>query len=653
MSYVEDAHNELLAALHYLTPQELAIVERAFDVAQKAHGPQQRKSGQPYIVHPLAIAHMLAQLQMDAATIAAALLHDVLEDTPITYAQMEAEFGAEISRLVLGVTKLSADVQTLKKIRARISDDLTYEENEAASLVNLLVTMAADLRVMAIKLYDRLHNMRTIRWLKPVRQRQIAQETLELFVPLAARLGIWRLKQQLADACLRVLEPETYAEIEELLQARTQLLTRDVEDVLTQLRLKLADAGIPATVTAFPEHVSDLSQDIQERGWENARTYDGLRIRVCVDTITQCYMALGSIHNLWSPVQGRIKDFIAAPRETFYRSLDTLVIGLHGHPVEIYIRTHEMQQITDYGVLVYLQRQPEDQKKTLPSPELPWLDEMAELPDDDPSTFLNLFKSEIAPERIRVFTPKGDVKELPAGSTPVDFAYAVHTGIGDRCRRALVNNRQVPLNTPLRNGDQVEIVKSIQPGPDRVWLDEDLEYTHTPYTLRHIRRWFAHQPHEVLIEQGRALLEKEIRCWGACDGWTAADVERLARQRGLTVEDFCLQVGRGDISARELGYFVLNEVLGHPQDHPGLLSLEVQVTDRALLLRDACQIVADDNVNLYDAWGKAAQETNLAVIHLTLDASQLRKIVRIAHRLEQMRSALQVQRTAYGERNND
>lgn len=649
MSYVEDAHNKLLAALHYLTPQELATVEHAFDVAREAHGPQQRKSGRPYIVHPLAIAHMLAQLQMDAATVAAALLHDVLEDTPITYAQMEAEFGAEISRLVLGVTKLSADVQTLKKIRARISDDLTYEENEAASLVNLLVTMAADLRVMAIKLYDRLHNLRTIRWLRPVRQRQIAQETLELFVPLAARLGIWRLKQQLADECLRVLEPETYTEIKELLQARAQLLTRDVEDALTQLRHKLADDGIPATVTAFPEHVSGLAQDIQARGLESARTYR-LRIIVSVDASIQCYTALGSIHDLWSPVQGRIMDFITAPRETFYRSLDTLVIGLRGHPIEIHIRTHEMQQIADYGVLVYLQQRPVDENRTLSAPELPWLDLMTELPDDDPGAFLNLFKSEIAPERIRIFTPKGDVKELPAGSTPVDFAYAVHTGIGDRCRRALVNNRQVPLSTTLRNGDQVEIVKSIQPGPDRAWLDEDLGYIHTPYALRHIHRWFARQPREMLIEQGRTLLEKEIRCWGACEGWTAADVERLARQRGLTVENFCLQVGRGDINASDLGCFVLNEVLGHPQSSPGLLSLEIQVMDRSLLLRDACQIVADDNVNLHSAQGTSVQETGLGIVHLTLDTPPLRKIVRIAHRLERLRSVLQVQRTTQGER---
>ncbi|MBN1259294.1 MAG: bifunctional (p)ppGpp synthetase/guanosine-3',5'-bis(diphosphate) 3'-pyrophosphohydrolase [Anaerolineae bacterium] len=643
MNLIQHAYTALMRSLAYLTPAELDTVDRAFVVARDAHGPQIRKSGEPYITHPIAIAQTLADMHMDAATVAAALLHDVIEDTPTTYKELADDFGDEIAQLVLGVTKLNAKVEAMKRVRAAISPDLSYEEQEAASLANLFLAMTVDLRVMIIKLADRLHNMHTIHGLKPYKQRRMAQETLDLFVPLAARLGIWNLKQQLEDLSLHVIEPETFDEISDMLAARKQLLIRDLEDTLQQLRLKLQEDAIPATVSALSESASSLYHHIQSHGWESTRTYDGFRIQVVVDTRANCYAALGSVHELWSPVPGRIVDYIAAPKEGLYRSLHTVVMGLRGHPIEVRIRTQQMQQLAERGVAAYLEYG--HQQAT---PDLPWLAEVAELPDDDPETFLDLFKSEITPERIRVFTPKGDVVDLPAGSTPLDFAYAVHTEVGHSCRRAIVNNQYVPLNTPLKSGDQVEIQTTLTQEPDRDWLDTDLGYARHPDTLRRIRRWFSRQPGETAIEQGREIIEEEILTWGECDGWTGAYIHRLARRRGMKVDDFALRVGRGELFRSDLATFILEEVLAANEEVLGVLTIEIDVMDRPLFLRDAFEVVAQEEVNLHSAWGRASEETGLALVQLTLDTPDIRKIVRIVHRLAHLPSALRVRRSRAG-----
>jgi GTP pyrophosphokinase len=639
MQRVEDAYIELEAQLDYLSPAERETIARAFAFARDSHGEQRRKSGNPYIMHPLAVAQMLAELHMDVSTIAAALLHDVIEDTTVTYEGMEERFGREIAQLVLGVTKLGEQVKELNLVHTPHHSELSYEERQAASLVNLFLSMAEDLRVIVIKLLDRLHNMQTLHYLKPSKQRLKARETQELFVPVAARLGIRQVEETLDDLSLQVLEAEAYTEIQEMLEARVRLLSRDLQDTLTHLHHKLQEDGVQATVTVLPESIPNLHRHIQENGWESARTYDGLRIQILVDSRTACYAALGSVHELWTPIPGRITDFIAAPQEGLYRSLHTVVIGLRGHPLEIRIRTRHMHHMAAYGVVGYMQQACGARSADSVEPKLTWLAHVQEFPDDDPKAFLDLFKSEVTPERIRVFTPKGDVIELPAGSTPVDFAYAIHTEVGDRCRRALVNNEHVPLNRLLKNGDQVEIVKALSPGPDRRWLDEDLGYTTNPYTLRHIRRWFTRQPQEDLMAQGQTLVEDELRRWNA-----AESIQRLARTRGLTENQLILKVGRGEISAHQLGSFVLEMLLNYATGKPGLLTLEVQAMDRPHLLRDACQIVAEDNVNMHSAWARANDETGLAVVQLTLDAPSIRKVVRIAHRLEQMLSVMEVRR---------
>jgi len=639
---VEETFASLMAMLDYLSPEQRAVVRRAFEFSRNAHGNQRRKSGRPYILHPLAVAQTLASLHMDAPTLAASLLHDVIEDTPVTYEQMEATFGQEIAGLVAGVTKLGANVKELKMLETTGEQDLTYEQKTAVSLVNLFLAMTADLRVIIIKLADRRHNMRTLEWLSAHKQQRKARETFDLFVPVAARLGIRRFEQLLADLSLRILEPDVHMEIEQILQARQQLLQRDLEDTLTEIRHQLAEEDVSATVEAFPEHLFDVYQNVKSQGWENARTSEGLRVRITVESQAACYAALGVLHALFSPVPGQMVDYIAAPKEGLYRALQTVVIGLRGHPVEVHISTPAMQYLAEYGILVYLRH---DHSATLPNYGLSWLTELEELPYEDPETFLNLFKSEITPERIRVFTPKGDVIELPRGATPLDFAYAVHTEVGHSCRRALVNGRYVSLNATLQNGDQVEIIKSLRMAPDRAWLDEDLGYTQHPYTRRHIRRWFAHQPEDQLIQEGRREIEQEILLWGVVQGWRGGDedIEALARQRGLTVRDFCLRVGRGEIEPSMLGVSVLRQVLD-TDNLPAQLTLEVKAMDRPHLLRDVAQIVAEDNLNMRSAWAQADGETELAVVQLTLELNTLEEVVRIAHRLEHILSVLQVRR---------
>ena len=640
---IEEAFAELAEMLEYLSPDERKIIRRAFEFSRDAHGNQLRKSGCPYILHPVAVAQTLASLQMDAPTLAASLLHDVIEDSPVTYEQMEAAFGSEVTGLVAGVTKLGVNVKELKMLDTIGEQDLTYEQKTAVSLVNLFLAMTADLRVIIIKLADRKHNMRTLEWLSKQKQLRKARETFDLFVPVAARLGIRRFEQRLADLSLYILEPEVHAEIEQILQARLRLLRRDLEDTLTEIRHRFVEEGVEASVEAFPEELFDVYQNVKSQGWENARTSEGLRVRITVESQAACYTALGVLHDLFSPVPGQMVDYIAAPREGLYRALQTVVIGLRGHPVEVHISTPTMQYLAEYGILVYLRH---DHRSTLPNFGLSWLTELEELPHEDPETFLNLLKSEITPERIRVFTPKGDVIELPRGATPLDFAYAVHTEVGHSCRRALVNGQYVPLNATLQNGDQVEIIKSLRMAPERAWLDEDLGYTQHPYTRRHIRRWFAHQPEENLVREGSREIKEEILLWGAVQDWSgsAEEIEALVRQRGLTARDFCLRVGRGEIEPSALGAFVLGQVLDTDR-LPATLTLEVKAMDRPHLLRDVAQIVAEDNLNMRSAWAQADGDTELAIVQLTLELHTLEEVVRIAHRLEHILSVLQVRRS--------
>lgn len=638
MDEVDETHRYLMElAQQYLPPEGLALIQRAYERASAAHAGIRRKSGEPYVMHPLAVAIMLAEMRMGAATLAAALLHDAAEDNQaVTIAALEQEFGAEIARMVEGLTRLSMDkVRPLLKI-----EQPTYDQVEQVYLFKLFMTIAQDLRVIVIKLCDRLHNMQTVHALPPDRQLRMARETLELFAPLAGRLGIWTLKKQLEDLALYVTDFEACSEIEQIRQACQQLSVADLEQTIQQLGAALARDGIQATIEPLPEHIYGIYRLVQDSGWENVRSFDGLRVGVIVDSVRDCYAALNIVHSLWQPVPGQFCDFIASPKEGLYRSLHTLVIGVNGHPLEVRIRTHQMKRLADYGVIAYLEHGANS--TTLPPlPSVLQIEELGEL-EDDPQVFLQLLKAHVAAQQICIFTPKGDIVSLPVGATPVDFAYAVHTEIGHSCLRALVNWKPVPLNTRLNDGDRVEIIRSGVAQPDRLWLDTDLGYVTTPYALKQIRRWLARQPEEELIRQGRQLIESEIECWRAQSDWKSDGVNLLARRRGMTATLFCLRVGRGEISPAELAAFVLKEALGWTDEQTGLIVLEINAADRRGLLLDVCQIMMDDKVSMQEVLARSSGASELAYIRLTFTPHNIPQLVRITHRLAHIRGVMRV-----------
>ena len=650
MRTVEQLQTELYNLLHYLTPEERSKVHRAFNLARESHGTQMRRSGDPYITHPLTVAITLARLKMDLATICAGLLHDVIEDTYVTYEGLEEQFGPEIAQLVAGVTKLGENVKELRTLQYAPDHELTYEQKNLASLVNLFLAMASDLRVIVIKLADRRHNLDTLQWMPPHKQEQKAREAFDLFVPVAARLGIRHLQEELAESALSILVPDTYQEIKQILKTRPLLLERSLEDSSSEIEHQLEMAGLSVQIEPLPESVLTLYKYIQAHDLENARTHSPLRIQVTVESRAQCYEALGFLHNFFTPLPGRLLDYISAPQGGFYRALQTTVIGLRGRPTEIYISTSRMQHIAEYGVIAYLQHSSAGEDLNLSDLSLPWLIDLTQLPHDDPEIFLNRFKTDLAPERIRVFTPKGDVIELPQGSTPLDFAYAVHTEIGHRCRRALVNGEYAALNSTLHNGDQVEIMKSLRIAIQRAWLDEDLDYARHSSTRRSIRRWFSHRPKADQIEMGYKMIEEEILLWGECIDWSSSDIPYLAQQRGLDTDDFCLRVGRGEIAQRELGRYIFQQILNKQEPiHSKRVILQIQATDRSSLLRDVTEIVARNDLNMRQAWAIVSEETSLAKVQITLDFTSIPDIVRVTHQIKHILSVLKIWRVQEAE----
>src|SRR6266516_5094134 len=458
---------------------ETGLIERAFEVARQAHADQVRRSGEPYIAHPLGVAMILADLGLDDVTIAAALLHDAVEDAAI----------------VDGVTKLD-----------RLQFD-SKEEQQAASLRKMVVAMAKDIRVLLIKLADRLHNMRTIGSLPESKQQRIAQETLEIYAPLAHRLGIADVKWQLEDLAFAVLHPKRYSEIEQMVTARAPERDEYLELVLTELRARLATLRINADVRGRPKHYWSIYEKMVVRGKEFDDVQDLVGVRVVVESVKDCYAALGSIHAMWKPVQGRFKDYIAMPKFNLYQSLHTTVVGPQGKLVEVQIRTEEMHRRAEYGVAAHWGYKEKDS----PAQDMVWLERMVDWQQEtsDPGEFMEALKIDLEYDEVFVFTPKGKVITLAAGATPVDFAYTIHTEVGHRCIGAKVNSRLVPLDSTLASGDTVEIFTSKVEGagPSRDWL----QFVQTPRARSKIRQWFSRERREDAIETGRDELVKAMR----------------------------------------------------------------------------------------------------------------------------------------------
>ena len=469
-------------------------MSKAFETARAAHSQQTRKSGEGYINHPLAVAKIVADIGLDETTVIAALLHDAVEDTDITVADVERDFGPEVAAIVDGVTKLD-----------RIRFD-SKEEQQAATMRKMLVAMAKDLRVLIIKLADRLHNMRTIAAMPLEKQQRIASETLDIYAPLAHRLGMQGLKQQLEDLAFASMYPKRYAELDHLVSGRSPERDVYLAKAMSDVRAKLTDLNIDSDVTGRGKHLWSIYEKMIQKGKEFDEIFDIVAIRVVVDSVKDCYAALGCIHGTWKPIVGRFKDYVAMPKFNLYQSLHTTVIGPGGKPLEIQIRTREMHQRAEWGVAAHWAYKDDNE-----IPDIDWLNRIIDWQSDiaDPAQFMESLKTDLDQDEIFVFTPKGRVIALPLGSCPVDFAYSVHTAIGNACIGARVNGRLVPLTHQLKSGDTCEIFTSKveSASPSREWL----EFIASPKARNKVKQWFSREKREDLVEAGREDLSKELR----------------------------------------------------------------------------------------------------------------------------------------------
>jgi len=540
--------DEVEPAFREVIPQgDLTLLRRAYEFAAQAHEGMVRRSGEPYILHPLAVALILARMQLDQETLAAALLHDVLEDTAVTLDELRDQFGERIAKLVDGVTKLSR-IQW----RSGTLDDEREKARQAENLRKMFLAMAEDVRVVLIKLADRLHNMRTLDALPRPKQLRIAQETMEIYAPLANRLGIGQIKAELEDLSLKYLEPQTYEAIVQALDRRGQDRDQYLQEVIAQVKRALDEAGIQAEVTGREKHITSIVRKMRQKNRTFDEIYDVLGIRIIVNTKQECYAALGVIHSMWHPIPGEFDDYIATPKQNLYQSIHTAVIGPRGIPLEVQIRTHEMHQIAEYGIAAHWRYKEGMRPDPSLEAKIAWFRQLLEWRDEiaDAQEFVESLKTDIFPEMIYVFTPKGDIIELPAGATPVDFAYRIHTEVGHQCVGAKVNGQIVPLNYKLQNGQVVQIMTSkTRIGPSRDWLIPGNGYVTTASAREKIRQWFRRQQREENIAQGRHLLEQELRRLGV--DLKPEDVLKLF-PRYQKLDDFLAAIGYGAVNLQQI-----------------------------------------------------------------------------------------------------
>ena len=552
----------------YLPPDKVADVQEAYRFAEEAHAGQFRKSGEPFIEHPLSTALYLADLHFDYNALRAALLHDVVEDTPVTYEELAELFGTEVATLVDGVTKLTQNelMNTWGEDEIRPVQN-TNEAARAASIRKMLMTMAEDVRVVIIKLADRLHNMRTLDFMPENRKVAIAQETLDIYAPLAHRLGMWELKWLLEDLAFQHIHPEEYRTISKMLASKREEREKYIERVVGMLDNELQANGIRANVYGRPKHIYSIHRKTEQYDSLN-RTVNDINdlfaLRVIVESVADCYGALGVVHTMWRPLQGEFDDYIASPKDNMYQSLHTAVLCEDASPVEIQIRTAEMHRLAEYGVAahwLYKEGSADDQsfeeKMTWLRQILEWQREVAGAED-----FVEGFKTDIFQSQVFVYTPKGELKELPAGATPVDFAYRIHTDVGHRCIGAKVNGKLVPLQYHLKIGDMVEIItsKSVR-GPSRDWLNENKGYLKTSHARSKVRQWFNRQERKASVQTGREVFTREIRRLD-----TTMSEEEIATLMGYaSLDDLFAGLGNGSLSMRQV-VGKLTELVAEPED---------------------------------------------------------------------------------------
>ncbi len=510
-----------------------------------AHHGQQRVSGEPYYLHALAVAEILNDLNLDYETLAAAMLHDVVEDTRVTLDDVRTRFGDVIARLVDGVTKM-------ERIGEFQDASLgSQDHSQAESLRKLLLAMAEDVRVVLIKLADRLHNMRTLKYLDESRQRRIAQETLDIYAPLANRLGIWQIKWELEDLSLRYLEPEAYKSLASMLDEKREDREHYIAGVIATLEAELRKAGITASVSGRPKHINSIWRKMQRKQVDFDQIFDMRAVRILVKEEKDCYAALGIVHGLWRHIPKEFDDYIANPKENLYRSLHTAVVGPGGHNLEVQIRTEEMHKHAELGVAAHWRYKEGRGFDPGYEEKIAWLRQLLEWREEEHSAndFVDRFKSEAFQERVYVLTPQGRIIDLPQGSTPLDFAYAVHTEIGHRCRGAKINGRIVQLTYQLKNGEQVEVLTTRQGEPSRDWLNSHLGYLKTSRAKSRVRSWFKRQDYELNVSAGRGILDREFHRLAISD----LPIDKLAaRFKYKQVDELLAAIGRGEITQGHL-----------------------------------------------------------------------------------------------------
>ncbi|MBN1991577.1 MAG: GTP diphosphokinase [Anaerolineae bacterium] len=617
MVAVKDQHSEITSkdALEFeswldsiangRSPTEMALIRRACEVAQQAHHGQTRASGEPYFQHSLAVANILADLRLDYETIAAAILHDVPEDTMVTLEEIETEFGPSVAKLVDGVTKMGQ----IQEYRGQTRKS-KKERAQAESLRKMLLAMVDDVRVVLIKLADRTHNMRTLGSLREDKRQRIAKETLEIFAPLANRLGIWQIKWELEDLAFRYLEPELYKQIARMIDERRINREQYIEQIVKKLETELRKQGLQADVSGRPKHIYSIWRKMQRKGVTFDQIYDVRGLRVLVNKVSDCYAVLGIVHTLWRPIPGEFDDYIAAPKDNFYRSLHTAVVSSDGKTIEVQIRTYGMHQEAELGVAAHWRYKEGAKSDPGFDQKITWLRQVMEWKEDvaDATEFINQVKAEVFEDRVHVLTPKGDVIDLPSGATPIDFAYYIHTEVGHRCRGAKINGKIVPLNYQLKNGDQIEILTAKRGGPSRDWLNNHLGYIKTGRARAKVRYWFKYQNYEENVSQGRNILDRELHRLGVLE----VNYEKLAHRFNFDkVDDFLAAIGRSDISMSHI-INAINDVVeatAAPEEEvlhlptPGLTPATITPTDMRIqgvgnlltTLAQCCRPVPGDN----------------------------------------------------------
>ena len=533
---------------NYFSADERLRILRAYLVASDAHREQTRMTGEPYILHPIDVTNILAELQLDADTLAAALLHDVVEDSGYTVDYLEKNFNRNIAELVDGVTKLNR-IKELSKMRHSVADE------KAESLRKMFLAMADDIRVVLIKLADRVHNMRTLEGHAEHKRRRIARETLEIFAPLANRLGIWQIKWELEDLSFRYLEPVTYRNLSRAMDQKRAERVSWMDETRETLAKALSEAGIKAEINGRPKHIYGIYRKMRRKDVPFDQIYDLHGFRIIVDSISDCYATLGVVHSRWRPIPGEFDDYIANPKDNMYRSLHTAVVGSNGRPMEVQIRTHEMHQLAEFGIAAHWRYKEGKQPNQYLDNKIAWIRQLMEWRQDvtDAQEFVSGMKTDVFQDRVYVFTPRGDVIDLPRSSTSIDFAYRVHTELGHRCRGAKVNGRLVPLDFQLQNGDQVEVISAKRGGPSRDWINPNMGYVATTRARGKIRTWFRKQARDENIVSGRQILEKELRRLSVVQPF-----DLVARYCGFEeLDDFLAAIGYGDVTSQTIAQRVI------------------------------------------------------------------------------------------------